>query len=530
MTRQKQGHVTEPLKPNTILAAVNSNNIEVIHLEQKKIYEVAMYLRKSRDDTDGEEDVLLKHETALTDLVRKNNWRYVIYREIGSSDSIDYRPEFKRLLKDVENDFYDAVVVMDYDRLSRGDKEDRARVEKILKLSNTLVVTPSRVYDLNDEDQELITDIEGVFARYEYRMIKKRFQRGKKIGARLGHWTNGPAPFPYVYNSEAKSLDIDPDKLEIYQLIKKRLLSGATCASICWELNRLGIPSPKGKLWQESVVYRLALNEVHLGRIIYGKTSGGLHKNRKTAPFRINSRENWVVVENAHPAVKTLEEHAKIVKVLEQRRIQAKRTRHGTYPYSGLVFCGKCGSALQFQPKENGSVLVKKCQKIDPYGNRCGNPGCDVEHVDQSVLESLREYEEEIRSRPIQETDSNDVTPQMMWRLRETELDNLHEGISRLKDLYVSGDLTKQEYRSRLDRQKDLITKKENEIQQLKETLQIGGPVSDGDRLQRIENLNNVWEQLNAQPGEKNRLLKQITERIEYARDGYGINIRIKFR
>ncbi|MHB1684960.1 MAG: hypothetical protein ACYCYO_19395, partial [Bacilli bacterium] len=45
--------------------------------------------------------------------------------------------------------------------------------------------------------------IEGVFACYEYRMIKKRFQRGKKIGARLGHWTNGSAPFPYVYDAEA---------------------------------------------------------------------------------------------------------------------------------------------------------------------------------------------------------------------------------------------------------------------------------------------------------------------------------------
>ena len=137
-------------------------------MEPKKIYEVAIYLRKSRDDSDGEENVLLKHETALTDLARQNNWRYVIYRGIGSLDSIEYRPEFKRLLSDVENDFYDAVVVIDYDRLSRGDKEDRARIEKILKRSNTVVVTPTRVYDLNDEDQELITDIEGVFARVEY--------------------------------------------------------------------------------------------------------------------------------------------------------------------------------------------------------------------------------------------------------------------------------------------------------------------------------------------------------------------------
>ncbi|MHB1956583.1 MAG: hypothetical protein ACYCOU_22870 [Sulfobacillus sp.] len=47
---------------------------------------------------------------------------------------------------------------MNYDRLSRGDKENRARLEKVLKLSNTLVVTPNPVYDLNNEDQELITD------------------------------------------------------------------------------------------------------------------------------------------------------------------------------------------------------------------------------------------------------------------------------------------------------------------------------------------------------------------------------------
>lgn len=111
-------------------------------------------------------------------------------------------------------------------------------MEKVLKLSDTLLVTPSRVYDLNDEDQELITDIEGVFARYEYRMIKKRLQRGRNIGARLGHWTNGPAPFPYLYDAEVQTLEVDEQKLEIYQFIKERLLRGATCAGILLQMNK----------------------------------------------------------------------------------------------------------------------------------------------------------------------------------------------------------------------------------------------------------------------------------------------------
>jgi len=351
-------------------------------MESKKIYEVAIYLRKSRDDSDGEEDVLRKHETVLTDLARQNTWRYVIYREIGSSDSIAFRPEFKRLLSDVENDFYDAVVVVDYDRLSRGDKEDRARIEKSLKRSHTLVITPTRVYDLNDEDQELMTDIEGVFARYEYRMIKKRFQRGKKIGARLGHWTNGPAPFPYVYNAQTHTLQVDPARLEVYRFIKEQTLSGETCSAVCAELNRRGVPSPKGARWSDSVLYRLIISEVHLGRVVYGKTNGGLHKKRQAAPFKVIPRDNWIIVENAHPAVKTPAEHLQIINLLEGRRVLPKHARHGTYFLSGLLHCGRCGSSLKFQPKENGRTLVKKCQKPDDTGIICGNPGIELESVE----------------------------------------------------------------------------------------------------------------------------------------------------
>lgn len=150
-----------------------------------------------------------------------------------------------------------------------------------------------------------------------------------------------------------------------------------------------------------------------------------------------------------------------------------------------------------------------------------------VAHV--GLDENIRDYEEEIRSRPIQ-VSTPDMTPQMVLRQKETELETLYEGVIRLKDLYVSADLTKQEYRARLDRQKDLIVKKENEIQQLKEIVQVGGPISDQDRLQRIEELEGVWQLLDTKPEEKNRLFKQIIERIEYTRDGYRIDVRVKFR
>jgi len=96
-----------------------------------EIKDVAIYLRKSR----GEEEDLDKHRTDLEDLCKIKGWRYTSYAEIGSSDSIDLRPEMIRLLKDVEDDLYDAIVVMDIDRLSRGDGEEQARIMNKLRRS-----------------------------------------------------------------------------------------------------------------------------------------------------------------------------------------------------------------------------------------------------------------------------------------------------------------------------------------------------------------------------------------------------------
>lgn len=264
-------------------------------------------------------------------------------------------------------------------------------------------------------------------------------------------------------------------------------------------------------MWSEGVLHRLILNEVHLGRVVYGKTSGGLHKKRKSAPFKVIPRENWIVVENAHPAVKTPEEHAENITLLESRRIQPKHSRRGTYVLSGLLYCGKCGYSLQFQPKENGRTLVKKCQKTDAFGHACGNRGIELEHVEIAVMESLRQHEKELLKIPVR-VDEPDISPQHLLDAKEQELEKFRDGVSRLKDLFVIGDVTKPEYKTRLERLKDLTIKKENEVEQLKESLDGRSPLTHVERLRRIEALKDAWETIDISPMERNRLAKQIME------------------
>ncbi|WP_258111962.1 hypothetical protein [Alicyclobacillus sp. SP_1] len=59
--------------------------------------------------------------------------------------------------------------------------------------------------------------------------------------------------------------------------------------------------------------------------------------------------------------------------------------------------------------------------------------------------------------------------------------------MSRLKDLFVIGDVTKPEYKTRLERLKGLTVKKENEVEQLKESLEGSSPLTHAERLQRLE-------------------------------------------
>ncbi len=87
-----------------------------------EIKEVAIYIRKSRME-ETEED-LKNHINMLTDICKKQKWNYTIYREVKSGAAIEIRPEMKKLLKDIELEFYNALLVVDQGRPGRGDSDD----------------------------------------------------------------------------------------------------------------------------------------------------------------------------------------------------------------------------------------------------------------------------------------------------------------------------------------------------------------------------------------------------------------------
>lgn len=502
------------------------------HNMKPNIKDVAIYLRKSRDDSDGQEDVLAKHESLLLEYAKSHNFKYKIYKEIGSSEYIDWRPEMVRLLTDVEQELYDAVLVVDLDRLSRGDLEEMGRISRVFRNSKTLVLTPSKTYDFNNEDQALINNFEMVFANHEFRMINKRMIRGKKQGTKSGRWTNGRPPFPYVYNRLTKELDVDPDKVKVYELMKKMFLEDMKATyEIAWKLNELGFKTNRNSYWYENTVRRILKNEVHLGKVVYGKTSGSGSKKKPTANgVQIKDRSEWIIAEGSHQPLKTEEEHQRILAILESRRYTPKGTRTNVQVLSKLIYCGKCNRIMSFTGKASGKRYVKTCLTMDRFGNRCHNRSLNVEVIYAQLFLDLEQYEQQLLNHEPKEKQGDSSTLQLALHNKLEELERLEKGIERIKDLFIDEIIDKLEMQKRIEKQKQLMQTKKEEIRSIEQSLAVIENVrTDNDRLHAIREFKTAWDTDGISKRELNILAKKLIDRIEYVREGNNVQINIKF-
>ena len=105
-----------------------------------------MYLRKSRKDLELERlqpgSTLARHESILCSLAKSLTISVQsIYREVGSGDTIQDRPVMQQLLTEVEKGLWEGVLVMEIERLARGDSIDQGIVTRTFQYSRTRIIT-----------------------------------------------------------------------------------------------------------------------------------------------------------------------------------------------------------------------------------------------------------------------------------------------------------------------------------------------------------------------------------------------------
>lgn len=489
-----------------------------------------IYLRKSRADLDaearGEGESLARHETALLALAKNCGLTVTqIYREIVSGETISARPEVQKMLHEVEAGIWEGVLVMEVERLARGNTIDQGIVAQAFQTTGTKIITPIKTYDPNNEfDQEYFEF--GLFmSRREFITINRRMQRGRIASVNEGNYIGGKPPYGYDSHRTADkrhTLKINEEHAPvvklIYDLFTGDHLPGELpigCSKIANHLNEKGIPASTGGKWTPCSVRTILTNPVYCGMIRWNnrqtvkKVVDGVVK--KTRP-RIGS--NPIIVQGIHPGIVTQAQYEKAQELFESNR-QAPGPKPAGIPSPlvKLLRCSKCGKNMIRRPCST-KMLNARDQLI------CTTPGCStvgspIDVVEQVVLDALKAWMESFKLANPKSNESADLKRiDTAVAAAEKKIKTLQAQEQRTYELLEQGIYSTDIF---LQRQKDLSEQKDavqTEIQKLQQKRKSVEDVQKG-KSEIIPNIEYVLNNYHgADPEEKNRMLRRV---IEYA-------------
>lgn len=491
----------------------------------------AVYLRKSRQDEGGLEETLRKHKEILLDFAVKNNLNISdkdIYEETISGESLYARPQMLKLLQNVENGMYDAVICIDIDRLGRGGMSDQGIIFETFKSSDTKIITPRKVYNLNDEYDEDNIEFESFMARRELKIIKRRLKRGTKKSIEEGCYLANP-PFGYksAVVNKRHTLEINEDEAKFVRLMFDMYANqGMGCQSIAYAINAMGAKPRRSNQFSRSSVMFILKNNVYIGKIVWDKKTH-IRKNSKGNEKHIiiyNDKEKWTVVDGLHPPIIDMDTWNKTQSIILERTHPPSNTGEIKNPFSSLLYCGNCNQ------------LMTRAMSRGMEYYRCLNKGCIKStqsiFVNDKVFSFIKKNFENMVIKVATENNSKYTDYSYNIKSVNTEINKVNAQIKSLHDFLEQGVYDIPTF---MERQKILNKRKTDLNSQLEMWQSKNNANKYIDTETMITQIQNAIKLLdNATAEEQNELLKTFIDKIIYykkptdGKEDFDIEIRLK--
>lgn len=399
-----------------------------------------IYLRKSRADLEleknGEFETLAKHRSILLKTAKELHLDIVeIKEELVSGESIDLRPKMLELLNDVENKKYDAVLVMDIDRLGRGDMQDQGLILDTFKTSNTKIITPRKTYNLQDEFDEEYSEFEAFMARKELKLINRRLQRGRIRSVEDGNYIGAAPPFGYdiLKNGKERTLIHNNDADAVKLIFDLYVNNNIGARKIAIKLNSLGYKTNTGKDFYPSAVLNILKNKIYCGYVQWQKKEEKKSKDpNKKMDVRTRPIEEWIEAKGKHTPIISEELYNQAQLILKGKYHTPYHLDGITNPLAGIIKCGKCGASMVYRP------YTSQAPHIICY-NGCGNKSSNFKYVEEKLLYSIKNwllnYKLEFASNDLDSNKSNKNTHLKLIKSLQSELRTLETQKNKLHDL-----------------------------------------------------------------------------------------------
>lgn len=355
---------------------------------------VCIYLRKSRADEEIERDLgqgetLAKHRKALLKYAKEKDLNIVeIHEEIVSGESLVHRPEMLKMLKEIENDKYDAVLCMDIQRLGRGNMQEQGLILQTFKDHNVKIITLQKTYDLSNDFDEEYSEFEAFMSRKELKMINRRLQSGRLRSIQDGNYLSPLPPYGYIIKDEKHSRSLSPhtEQSAVVKLIFDMYTNKHMgCGSIASELDKMGYKSYTGNSWSSSTISSIIKNPIYIGKITWKKKDIKKSKSpNKVKDTKLRPKDQWVVVDGKHPSIIDENTFYAAQEIISGKYHVPYQLINGSRnPLAGIIICGICGSKMVYRPYGNREPHI-----ICPKG--CGNKSSKFIYIENRLLESMK--------------------------------------------------------------------------------------------------------------------------------------------
>ena len=509
-------------------------------------YHVALYIRLSKEDeTEGPSQSVTNQKSLLNEFVQQHRLSvYDTYVDDGWSGTSFDRPDFQRMIEDIEAKKVNMVITKDLSRLGRdyimtGHYMERYFPEKRVRYISLLDGIDTGVESTAND----ITPFRAIMNDMYAKDISKKIKSVKRDKQRKGQFIGGKPMYGYkMHPTEKNEIVIDEEVAPVVRRIFAMALDGMSCRKIAATLNEEGVPTPatycgwnmgrKGPyagLWSSERISEMLQNETYLGNMVQGRTVKISYKSKKCLK---QDRENWVVVENTHEPLIDKETFQKVRMLVNSRR----HTRSRTYDFllKGLIFCHECGypMALLNRPPVSGEDrLLFVCRTYQRFTKAgvCSCHSIKEQVVTEAVLAKVREVcEAYLDPNKLQPIAADAVEKARKAENHEAEIQSIQNKIDsltanldkmymdRLTGLLAEADFERIYQRVKMDRTS--LEEKLKELESQKES-----PVSTEDRAREL-----VQQFLDSAYTSR-ELLVSLIERVELT-ENKQIIIKFRFR
>lgn len=448
------------------------------------IFKVAIYIRLSKEDVDkgyDESESITNQKALLTEYVEKLGWEYElvdIYIDPGYTGTNFNRPDFQRMIRDIEAGKVNMVITKDLSRLGRDYIETGEYVEKWFPEHEVRYVSITDGIDTfaknngNNDIAPFKSILNDMYSKDLSKKIKTAFSTMQK----QGKWLSGKTPIGYIKDPNDKNhLVICEEEAEIVRTIFYMALAGNDVGTIRHYLVDNKIPTPnqlrynKMTFWENRSIKNILRNEVYVGTTIQNKRSRISYKNRK---IKINPKEQWNIVENTHEPIICRKDFDRVQKMVITQKYNRDEKKNIVL-LDGLLFCYECKHKLGVNLRTRDNYFSTSCNNYRRNSSikLCTSHGFGYAALEKEILDYIRNLFLAIDGKKIETNIKNNRTKydygKMLNKL-EKEISLLHENIDNMYVDKLNKKISEEMYNRVFNKFTREIQEKEREYSELK--------------------------------------------------------------